>query len=194
METLLDIWRIALVVFGIGLVIFVHEGGHFLAARFCKVRVDVFSLGFGPRLFGWKRGDTLFQVAAVPIGGYVKMAGEESSMTAPGLPPAPDELLSKTVGQRFLIYSGGVIMNVVFGLVVFPLILMWGVPFTQPLLGDPVPGTPAWHAGLKPFTRVLSVNGSSVYGFMHIPTEVALGSVEETRMTVLEPGSSTPRG
>jgi len=71
-----SIYRILQVVLGIGLVIFVHEAGHFFAARLCKVRVEVFSLGFGPRLFGWRRGDTLYQVAAVPVGGYVKMAGE----------------------------------------------------------------------------------------------------------------------
>ena len=56
-------------VLGIGLVIFVHEAGHFIAARLCKVRVDVFSLGFGPRLIGWRRGSTLYQNAAVPLGG-----------------------------------------------------------------------------------------------------------------------------
>ena len=63
--------------FGIGLVIFVHEAGHFIAARLCGVRVEVFSLGFGPRLFGWRRGSTYYQIALLPLGGYCKMAGEE---------------------------------------------------------------------------------------------------------------------
>jgi len=111
----LEIWRYAQVALGIGLVIFVHESGHFIAARLCRVRVDVFSLGFGPRIFGWKRRGTQYQLALVPLGGYVKMAGEEPSDS--GRAPAPDELPSKSVGQRFFIYSGGVLMNVAFGLV-----------------------------------------------------------------------------
>src|SRR5262245_66247540 len=69
--------RYAQVVLGISLVIFVHEAGHFLCARLCGVRVEVFSLGMGPRLFGWRRGATLYQVALVPIGGYVRMARSE---------------------------------------------------------------------------------------------------------------------
>src|SRR5436853_5646094 len=101
----IEIWRYVQVALGIGLVIFVHESVHFLAARLCGVRVDVFSLGFGPRLLGWRRGRTQYQLALVPLGGYVKMAGEESA--GAGKAAAADELPSKSVGQRFLIYSGG---------------------------------------------------------------------------------------
>lgn len=183
-----NLLNIVQVVLGVGLVIFAHESGHFLAARFCKVRVDVFSLGFGPRLFGFRRGDTLYQVALVPLGGYVRMAGEDALNE--GRAPGPDELGSKTVGQRFLIYSGGVIANVIFALVVFPLLFMIGVPFQQPILGDPIPGGPAWHAGLEAGSRVLSVNGREVYDFAHIPTEVALGSPEKTVLVLAEPGTT----
>ena len=96
----------------LGVLIFVHEAGHFLMARLCGVRVEIFSLGFGPRIFGFRRGPTLYQIALIPLGGFVKMAGEE---TGDSSIPAPDELRAKSVGQRFLIYSGGVLMNVVFG-------------------------------------------------------------------------------
>ena len=186
MPDLDNLLNIIQVVLGVGLVIFAHESGHFLAARFCKVRVDVFSLGFGPRLFGFKRGDTTYQVALVPLGGYVRMAGEDAVFE--GREPAPDELGAKTVGQRFLIYSGGVIANVIFALVVFPLLFMIGVPFQRPILGDPVPGGPAWHAGLESGMQVLSVNGHEVYDYAHIPTEVALGSPERTVLEVAVPG------
>lgn len=180
----------AMVALGIGLVIFVHELGHFLAARWCGVRVEVFSLGFGPRLFGWRRNGTMYQLSAVPLGGYVKMAGEEG--LEEGHAPRSDELPSKSVGQRFLIYSGGVLMNVAFALIVFPLILMAGVRFPEPLV-DVQPGGPAWSAGIQPDTRVLSVNGNEVYAFHHIVQEVALGSPEGTDLVVLDPGSKTPR-
>jgi len=72
-----EISRGLLVAFGIGLVIFVHELGHYIAARLCGVRVETFSLGFGPRLIGWRRGPTLYQIALVPLGGFCRMAGEE---------------------------------------------------------------------------------------------------------------------
>jgi len=190
-ELLLNIYRWALVAFGIGLVIFVHELGHFLAARWCKVRVETFSLGFGPRILFWKRGPTTYQIAAVPLGGYVKMAGEEGA--ADGRAPGPDELPGKSVGQRFLIYSGGVLMNVAFALVVFPIILSVGVPFSEPVIGSTTPGSPAWHAGLQPATHVESVNGNAVYSFMNIPNEVALGSPEETVLVVRDPGATAAR-
>jgi regulator of sigma E protease len=180
----------AMVALGIGLVIFVHELGHFLAARWCGVRVEVFSLGFGPRVFGWRRGGTMYQLSLVPLGGYVKMAGEEGLEA--GRAPDPDELPAKSVGQRFLIYSGGVIMNMVFALIVFPLILMAGVPFPEPIV-DVTPGGPAWSAGIEPGTRVVSVNGNPVYAFHHIVNEVALGSPEGLDLVVLPPGSTSPR-
>jgi regulator of sigma E protease len=182
--------RYLAMVFGIGLVIFVHEFGHFLAARLCGVRVDVFSLGFGPRLLAWRRGSTLYQLALLPLGGYVRMAGEEQE---PGRAARPDELAAKSVGQRFLIYSGGVLMNVVFALVVFPVVLAVGVPMLEPVVGSVDPGGPAWRAGVEPGSRVLSVNGHAVIGFDNIGPEVALGSSESTALTLVPPGASESR-
>jgi regulator of sigma E protease len=175
------------VALGIGLVIFVHEAGHFIAARVCKVRVETFSLGFGPRLIGWKRGATLYQIAMVPLGGYVKMRGEEVGDRAP---LSEDDLRSKSVGQRFFIYSGGVLMNVVFGLVVFPIVLAAGVPFSEPVIGEVLPGGPAWVAGLEPGSRVLSVENEPSYSFDSILSEVALRSEDEVRLRIIPPPPS----
>lgn len=185
-HTLLEIWRYTQVVLGISLVIFVHESGHFLAARLCKVRVEIFSLGFGPKLFGWRRGPTLYQIAALPLGGFVKMAGEDAS--SEGRRAASDELPSKSVGQRFLIYSGGVLANIAFALLVFPFILAVGLPTVEPVVGPPIPGSPAWHADLEAGTRVLSVNGAPVTGFLQITSEVALGSPEAVTLRIEPPG------
>lgn len=181
-----DIINVLQVVLGIGLVIFVHEAGHFMAARWCGARVEVFSLGFGPRLFGWKRGDTLFQVAAVPLGGYVKVAGEYSDGT--GATPEPGTLGTLSVPQRFLYFSGGVIMNVVFALVALPLVMLAGLPALQPLVGAPTPGMPAWEAGLPPGTVILEVNGTEIVDFEHLVTAVALNGSEDALLEIQRPG------
>lgn len=185
-----SILRSVQMVLGIGLVIFVHEFGHFLAARLCKVRVDVFSLGFGPKLFGFRRGDTLYQIAMLPIGGYVRMAGEERE--SEGDVPRHDELRAKSVGARFFIYSGGVLMNMVFAVVVLPLVLFTGVPFNDPLIGGVTPGGVAWQAGLEPGTRVLEFNGSKVTSFESILQEAALASEGPMEMLVQRPGEAQP--
>lgn len=185
METLPALFRILQVVLGVGLVIFVHELGHFLAARWCGVRVEIFSIGMGPRMFGWKRGDTTYQVAALPIGGYVRWAGEEWQQ-ADG-PPPPDHFAAKTVGQRFFMYSGGVIMNVIFGLVVFPILFWQGVDFVKPAIGESVPGGPAWQAQLPDGAEVLEVNGKRMYEFSHIFMAVALGEPDETEVVYRDP-------
>ena len=178
MESLFEFLRVFQVIFGIGLVIFVHELGHFIAARMCGVRVETFSIGMGPRLLSWKRGSTRYQLAAIPLGGFCRMAGEERSLE--GRPPAPDELPAKSVGARFFIYSGGVLMNVAFGLVIFPILFQIGVPFVRPVLGPSDPGSVAWHARLPDGAEVLSVNGKEVIDFYDIASEVALGDPERS--------------
>lgn len=180
---------------GICLVIFVHELGHFLAARFCGVRVETFSIGMGPRVISWVRGDTRYQIALLPLGGYVKMAGEEMADPEDPSPrqPKDDELTGKSVGARFLIFSGGVIMNILFGLVVFPIVFFVGVPFEAPVIGSTDPGSPAWEAGLEPGTTVLEIEGDEIRSFNDITTAVALGPSGPLEMKVLEPSSSAPR-
>lgn len=179
------------VILGIGLVIFVHELGHYLAARWCGVRVETFSLGFGPRLLGARIGPTYYQVALVPLGGFCRMAGEERRLD--GLPPEPDELPAKSVGARFFIYSGGVLMNMLFGLVVFPILFQIGVPFTRPLIGETLPGGAAWHARLPQGHEIVAVNGNEVFEFEHLFTEVALGDPEHATVVLRDPHTRAER-
>lgn len=169
-----------LTIFGIGLVIFVHELGHFLAAKKVGVRVEVFSLGFGPRLFGFRRGPTDYRVSVVPIGGYVKMAGD---IPGDGTGES-DELLTRSVGERFLIYSGGVVMNVVFAVVAFPIIFAFGVPMVKPAVGGVAPGGPAWKAGLLEGDVIREVNGREILGFADVVLEVALCDPDATTMLI----------
>ncbi len=110
-------------VFVLGVLIFVHELGHFLMARRIGVRVITFSLGFGPKLVGFRRGDTEYRVSAVPLGGYVKMAGETPDDPRTG---QPDEFLSKTKWQRFQVLIMGPVMNILLAIVLMWVVLMQG--------------------------------------------------------------------
>ena len=108
----------------LGVIILVHEWGHYIVARLCGVRVDVFSIGFGPRLFGWKRGATDWRISALPLGGYVRMAGQDlSDVDSNDVAPtgASDELMSKPRWQRALIAFGGPAVNFI-----FPFLLLGG--------------------------------------------------------------------
>ena len=125
----------------LGLMILVHEWGHFAMARFFKVRVDVFSIGFGPRLFGWKRGDTDYRLSALPLGGYVRMAGQDLSEidSAEQAPTgAPDELMSKPRWQRALISVAGPAVNLVLPIILLSgFFLIKGEPYSS-YLNEPV--------------------------------------------------------
>src|SRR5258706_10139341 len=110
------------IVLVLGVMILVHEWGHFIVARLFGVRVDVFSIGFGPRLFGWKRGATDWRISALPLGGYVRMAGQDLSevdLNDVGPTGASDELMSKPRGQRGLISFGGPAGRFFFPLIFF---------------------------------------------------------------------------
>jgi regulator of sigma E protease len=152
----------------LGVLILIHEWGHFIIARLFGVRVDVFSIGFGPRLFGWKRGATDYRVSALPLGGYVRMAGQDlSEVDSSGVAPtgAPDELMSKPRWQRALISFAGPAVNLV-----FPLLLLGGFFF---ILGKPYPAyldkpvqvvavtssVPSTTDSLRPGDLITSING-----------------------------------
>ena len=150
--------------FVLGVLVFVHELGHFLVARFHGVRCLTFSLGFGPKLIQTKRGDTVYCVSAIPLGGYVKMAGESAEDEREG---KDDEFLSKSKWQRFQILIAGPAMNLILAVVVLTVVLYQGaqVPVFQdepPVVGSVTDDSPAATAGVRPGDRILSVAGREV--------------------------------
>jgi regulator of sigma E protease len=150
--------------FVLGVLIFVHELGHFLMARRIGVKVLTFSLGFGPKLLNIKRGDTEYCISAVPLGGYVKMAGENPEDNRTG---APDEFLSKGKWQRFQVLVMGPVMNLLLAIVVMAVVLYQGAPaakFEQEavVIGGFTETSVAQKAGLRLGDRVVSVDGKPV--------------------------------
>ena len=111
-------------VFVLGVMILIHELGHYMVAKALKIRVDVFSLGFGPRLFGFRKGETDYRVSLLPLGGYVKMAGENPEDELTG---APDEFLSRPKMHRLAVAVAGPVMNILLAIVLVRINFMLGV-------------------------------------------------------------------
>lgn len=176
--------NILLTAIGIGMLIFVHELGHFLAARLAGVRVEVFSLGFGSRLCGFVWRGTDFRLSLVPFGGYVMVAGQDPSDDRY---PPEQCLWSKSVGQRALFWSGGVLMNALTALILFPIVFSVGVDFTAPVVGRITPGSPAWEVGIQPEDRVLLVAGKAVHSFDQLRMEIALAGNRPTTLLLRRP-------
>src|SRR6185436_5618316 len=151
-------------VFVLGVLVFVHERGHFVAAKRVGIRVLKFQLGFNPTILSFRRGDTEYGIGALPLGGYVKMAGESPEDTRTG---RDDEFLSKTKWQRFQVLIMGPVMNLLLAYVLTAGILYNGVEVSvvgdlPPLVGVVTAGSVAERADIKPGDLILSVNGRPV--------------------------------
>jgi regulator of sigma E protease len=142
----------------LGIIIFVHELGHFLFAKLMGVRVLKFSLGFGPKLIGKKYGDTAYLISEIPLGGYVKMLGEteEDELKEEERPFAYNH---QPVWKRFFIVFSGPLFNILFAIVIFFFSFVYGLPVLVPEIGDIMPDTPAAKAGLMKQDRITEING-----------------------------------
>jgi|GEM_PF-4887474 len=149
-------WSVIAVILVLGGLIFFHELGHFFFARLFGVGVKVFSLGFGPKLFGWKRGLTEYRLSALPLGGYVSMVGERPGEDLPpGFSPR-HSFTGRPAWQRMIIIAAGPLANFVLAVaIIYGLILAQGVPTPVPLVAEVVAGSPAEAAGLKAGDRIV---------------------------------------
>lgn len=167
-------------IFVLGILIFFHELGHFLVAKKSGIRVEKFSLGFPPKLIGKKIGDTEYCISWIPLGGYVKMAGEEPDEKQ--VKGEPWEFMSKPVRTRAMVVFAGPAMNFILAILVF-----WGILFfagKQEIhedtnkIGLVAPGGPADKAGIKPDDQIISINGIGVSTFREM-AEIIYEQVEK---------------
>lgn len=169
----------------LGILVFVHELGHFLVARACGVRVEVFSLGFGKKILSYKKGDTTYCISIVPLGGYVKMFGEQS--VDPDSISPEDRKVSythKTVWQRIAIVLAGPLMNFFFAVLVFGFVAYRGEDTRAARLADVAENSVAATAGIQSHDLVLSVNGEKVRSYEEFQTQLNQNKEKEVTLEV----------
>lgn len=177
-------------IFVLGVMIFVHELGHFATAKFFGIRCQVFALGFGPRLFGFRRGDTDYRVCALPLGGYVKMAGENPDEELTG---ADDEFLSRPKWQRFFVLFNGPAMNVALAFLLLTMVFMRGVSVEaytmEPVdIGFIAADSPAAASDLQRGDRVIAVDGEPVETWQEFDLRVLISGGQPIQMAIHRDG------
>lgn len=168
-------------VFVIGILIFVHELGHFIAAKRKGVRVEKFSLGFGPEVISRKIGNTRYIISLIPLGGYVKMAGDNPGEELKG---APDEYLSKDVKDRFTIVVSGPLMNIALCLVILSILLRIGLPYIPARVGMVLNDSPAEKAGLRSGDVIEQIGNKKVDDWNTLTKIIRLNPEKELRFKV----------
>jgi regulator of sigma E protease len=193
------------VAIGLGAVIFVHELGHFLVAKACGVKVEKFMVGFdiGGYKVSWRRGETVYGIGILPLGGYVKMLGQDDDPAhikeqmqksqvevdnANAKPiKGPDgetyyvdrrSYLAKSVPQRMAILSAGVVMNVIFAFIFAVIAYGMGVPYIPAIVSEVVPGSPAFHADIRPGDEIVKIGNRVDPTFLQLKSGVTLGDLE----------------
>lgn len=172
-----------------GLLIFVHEMGHFITAKRAGVLVEEFGFGFPPRLFAIRRGETEYSINLIPLGGFVKMSGEEN-------PEAPRSLAGRGIWTRLLILSAGGLMNAFLAFVLFMVTFVVPQPIVtgQVQIAAVAPGSPAAQAGVQPGNIILRINDRSVMTASDISYNIQLNLGKETQIYLREsPTSSAQR-
>ncbi len=176
----------------LGILIFFHELGHFLVARLCGVGVEKFSLGFGPRIFGKTVGRTEYRVSIIPLGGYVKMVGEE-----PDTPLPPEELplsfTHKHVAKRSLIVAAGPLFNILLAILIYVGVIYFsGIPTIKPVVRHITQNSPAMQAGLLEGDYVKTINGKPIVSWNDIDSAVSDSEGESLELGVERNGRIVP--
>lgn len=163
----------------VGILVLIHEYGHYIQAKLNKVKVNEFSIGFGPKIFSFEKDGTMFSIRFLPLGGYVKLAGLDTDE------PVEDEFnfYKKSWLSKFLILASGGIMNFLLAILILFILFVWGVPTAVPTgINTVLPDSPAYVAGIRPGDKILSINGREVT----LPQEITEAIQNSKDKVVLE--------
>jgi membrane-associated protease RseP (regulator of RpoE activity) len=183
------VWPYLLMLVGFSVIVFVHELGHFAVAKWAGVRVDRFAIGFGREITGFTRGETRYSFNILPLGGYVKMLGQEDfddKTEELRFKDDPKSFINKPVGHRMAIVSAGVVMNVLFACLLFMVVFMIGMDVVGPRIALVEPDSPADKAGLQPGDVVHEINGERILEFNEVFYGVLLAPPHEDISIVVE--------
>jgi len=188
-------WTVAWFIVVLGLMIFIHELGHYLMAKFLGIRVEVFSLGFGPRLVGFKKGDTDYRVSLLPLGGYVRMTGEHFDDELTG---SEEEFLSRPKSHRFAVAVAGPVMNILLAVLLLAGNFMAGIQVPAFLSQPPVIGyiaesSPAAETDLRTGDRIISLGGTRTPTWEDVQLVVATSPGQEMEMMIERDGRQVQR-
>ncbi|HVM48975.1 MAG TPA: RIP metalloprotease RseP [Candidatus Acidoferrum sp.] len=189
MHVLEWLYVIAAVVFLFGASVFVHEYGHMWMARRCGLKVEGFSIGFGPRLFGWTHAGVQYAWRLIPAGGFVSLPQMASSQPAEGAEPLPPA----SPGARILVAVSGPVMNGIFAFGIAVLIYFVGLPVrvNPPIIGAVEPGSPEAKLGIRAGDRIVAVNGQPVNSWDEVQMTAALAPTNVLPVTILREGTRT---
>lgn len=174
----------------LGILIFVHELGHFAVARWCGVRVEVFSLGFGKKILSYKKGDTTYCLSLIPLGGYVKMFGEQNGDTVTEA-EKPVSFTHKTVWQRIAIVLAGPLMNFFFAIVVFAFIATIGEETRAPVVAEVEESSAAATMGLSTGDRITMIAGEQIRSYEEFQKSLNRHQNSSVKATVVTTASET---
>jgi regulator of sigma E protease len=179
-------------VFVLGLLVFVHELGHFLVAKKAGIKVERFSLGFPPKLIGKKVGETEYMIGVVPLGGYVKMSGE--NITEDNYTPQPGDFMAASVLKRSMVILAGPLMNFMLAIFLF-FIVYWstGTPVVRPNsteIGMVSPGGPAEKAGIKEGSKIISIDGNTFADFNELAAYVRVRPNSDIKIAWMDSGKT----
>ncbi len=177
----------------LGFLIFIHECGHFFAARMCGVKVEEFGMGIPPKVFGWVRGGVVYSINAIPFGGFVRVKGED------GENMEPDSMNAKSPAQRAFFLSAGIIMNILFAILLMIVVVgIKGVPHNEVYIAGVGAGSPAATAGWQIGDRIVSVDGEEVQTVQELIKDTRSRAGEPVQFVIerggeLYPSTLTPR-